>query len=84
MNCTYVSWKKNRVNSNEDNADACTDTFVWNPSNAQAFKDSFESDEARTKLEHAINAIDVGMNNALYVFNSSFKKMAEYMKKVLL
>ena len=68
LNCTYVSWKKKRVNSNEDNADACTDTFVWNPSNAQAFKDSFDSDEARTKLEHAINAIDVGMNNALCVF----------------
>ena len=54
---------------------------VWNPSNVQAFKDSFNSDEARTRLKHAINMIDVDINNALQVFNSSIKEMAECMKK---
>ena len=43
----------------EDNEDVCINKFVWNPSNVQAFKDSFNSDEARTRLEHAINMIDV-------------------------
>ena len=40
---------------------------VWNPSNVQAFKDSFNSDEARTRLKYAINMIDVDINNALQV-----------------
>ena len=84
LNCTYVAWKKKRVNSNEDHADTCTDTFVWNASNAQAFKDSSDSDETRTKLEYAIITIDVGINNALHAFDSSIEEMAEYMKKVLL
>ena len=65
----------------EDNEDVCINKFVWNPSNVQAFKDSFNSDEARTRLEHAINMIDVDINNALQVFNSSIKEMAECMKK---
>ena len=65
----------------EDNEDVCINKFVWNPSNVQAFKDSFNSDEARTRLKHAINMIDVDINNALQVFNSSIKEMAECMKK---
>ena len=65
----------------EDNEDVCINKFVWNPSNVQAFKDSFNSDEARTRLEHAINMIDVDINNALQVFTSSIKEMAECMKK---
>ena len=59
----------------------CIDKSVWNQSNVQAFKDSFHSDEARTRLEHAINMIDVDINNALQIFNSSIKEMAECMKK---
>ena len=43
----------------EDNEDVCINKFVWNPSNVQTFKDSFNSDEARTRLEHAINMLDV-------------------------
>ena len=43
----------------EDNEDVCINRFVWNPSNVQAFKDPFNSDEARTRLKHAINMIDV-------------------------
>ena len=34
----------------EDNEDVCIEIFVWNPSHVQAFKDSFDSDEARTRL----------------------------------
>ena len=74
------SLKEKEFNSNEDKEDVCIDKFVWNPSNIQAFKDSFDSDEARTRLEHGINMIDVDMNNALHVFNSSIKEMAELMK----
>ena len=51
----------------EDNEDVCINKFVWNPSNIQAFKDSFNSDEARTRLKYAINMIDVDINNALQV-----------------
>ena len=73
--------KQRELNANDSDEDAFIDKFVWNPSNAQAFKDSFDSDEARTKLEYAINMIDVDVNNALYAFNESIKKMAECMKK---
>ena len=74
------SLKEKEFNSNEDKEDVCIDKFVWNPSNIQAFKDSFDSDEARTRLEHGINMIDFYMNDALRVFNGSIKEMAECMK----
>ena len=51
----------------EDNEDVYINKFVWNPSNIQAFKDSFNSDEAQTRLKYAINLIDVDINNALQV-----------------
>ena len=66
----------------EDNEDVYINKFVWNPSNVQTFKDSFNSDEARTRFKHAINMIDVDINNALQVFNSSIKEMAECMAKI--
>ena len=75
------SLKEKEFNSNEDKEDVCIDEFVWNPSNIQAFKDSFDSDETRTRLEHRINMIDFDMNDALHVFNSSINEMAECMKK---
>jgi hypothetical protein len=73
--------KQRELNVNDNDEGAFIDKFVWNPSNAQSFKDSFDSDEARTKLENAINMIDVDVNNALHAFNESIKKMAECMKK---
>ncbi|WP_419607807.1 hypothetical protein, partial [Thiolapillus sp.] len=73
--------KEKDLNADEGDEKAFIDKFVWNPSNAQAFKDSFDSDEARTKLEYAINMINVDINKALRVFDEFIKEMAKCMKK---
>ena len=73
--------KEKDLNADEGDEKAFIDKFVWNPSNAQAFKDSFDSNEARTKLEYAINMINVDINKALRVFDEFIKEMAKCMKK---
>ena len=76
-----MSLKRKDLNADEGDEKAFIDKFVWNPSNAQAFKDSFDSNEARTKLEYAINMINVDINKALRVLDEFIKEMAKCMKK---
>ena len=74
--CFRFLKKKKEFNANDGDEKAFSDKFVRNPSNAQAFKDSFNSDEAGTKLEYAINMINVGVNKVFRVFGEFIKEMA--------
>ena len=73
--------KEKELNADEGDEKAFIGKFIWNPSNAQASKESLDSDEACSKLEYAIDMINVDINKALRVFDEFIKEMAKCMKK---